>query len=819
MRQLLRPIPLVAGFVLGTLMTLAVRLRNGSTSIASSVLASAAAVEPLELVSPAPPRSARYIILASRLSALLACLLMALAAVYFQPSTGGKYLKEAAAFMVAGAVALWLALWLRHKTNTLGRGERAVRPYNNARARSPLHEGEGPGVRVFPINRLNRIALALGIVYLVVIAEISGNLLRSPLFAGVSHHAQFVLFAAGIIFVTWGLGAGRLRRERHEQQPATAVFQAAYPDTVAGRLPASGMASPPLRVRGGGRGVGFSYDFWLILPIILLAFALRFWQLGSAVHHFVDEIHFSSAVANFWRAPDYNAPLLAPFGSITAFPWLYPYLQSGAVGIFGRNLEGLRALSAALGTLTIPALYLLAKTLFGRKTALAAALLLATFPPHINFSRIGLNNVADPLFGTLALAFLGRGVKHGRRMDFAIAGAFLGLTQYFYEGGRFLFIFLPCLWLIWLILTRRFNRPQLPPQSLRTHHRASAVERHDGFSPPLRARGGGRGEGLSKGLSPHITHGLVTFLIAAFLVAAPVYYALAALQRPFAQRMDIVGVGGSYWIRAFSVGGAQTLDQHLLVPLLTYVFMPEQALYYGGDHPMILESFVPLFLLGAAYAIWRWRGSGMLLLLWVGLTSAGNSLMTYAAIYARYVVAFPALALLMALGVRSVVPLILPSRIYRRFGVALVVIIIVAVGVMQTGYYFGPHLERYNIQMRTRADEEDAIFRSLAFPLATRIHLVTWELLDESYVYGVLGYVSDRLSVTIVRPDQITPDYLLGLSRRIDHAFYVEQKDTTTPQTLAQYFTVQPPAYSPFNVPRDKQYVLYYITGLWNPSS
>ena len=674
--------------------------------------------------------------LLSRGLGLLACVFMVLSAVFFQPATGGAFLKEAAALMLLGMAALWGALWRYERS---GRGEPPVRP--NAPSQS------------FP--RLNGLRwLALGILYLAVLAEISGRLLDSPYLANVSHHVQFVLFVAGIVLVTWGIGGRSLDSDETASLPLSIVWR-------------------------GGRGV--RYDFWLIVLITLLAFAVRFWQLGDAVHHFVDEIHFSTAVAHFWLAPEDNVELLAPFGSITAFPWLYPYVQAGAVAILGRNLEGLRAVSAALGALTIPALYLLARTLFDRKTALIAALVLATFPPHVNFSRIGLNNVADPLFGTLGLAFLARGLKSGRRMDFAIAGTAAGLTQYFYEGGRFLFVFLFCLWLIGYLLVGR--------RDARSSHAQ-------------------RGE---------VRQGIVVFILTAFIVAAPVYYTLYALQRPFAPRMDIVGVGGSYWLRAVGSGGGQTFDQHILMPLLTFVFMPEQALYYAGDQPMVLSVFVPVFLLGAAYALWRWRGAGMPLALWVLLTAAGNSLMTYGAIYARYVVVFPALALLIALGVRQVAPLILPTRIYRRYGTAILALAAIAIAAVQTAYYFGPHLTDYNWRIRPHADEQDALFRSVGFPPGTRIHLITPVSHDTAYVYGVLGYLADHLSITIVHPDEVTDDYLYGLSRRIDHAFFVEPDDRRTPELLAQHFNLQPPQYSPFNVPRERQFTLYYAPRLWSP--
>ena len=411
-----------------------------------------------------------------------------------------------------------------------------------------------------------------------------------------------------------------------------------------------------------------------------------------------------------------------------------------------------------------------------------AALLLATFPPHVNFSRIGLNNVADPLFGTLALAFLARGLQSRRQMDFAIAGAALGLTQYFYEGGRFLFVFLVCFWLLGILLLRRIM---------------SAFSRAEEMRPlPVR--------------------GIFTCILVALLVAAPVYYTLFALRQPFAARMDTVGLGGSYWLRAVSSGGGQSPDQQLLTPFLTFVFMPEQALYYGGEQPMVLDVLVPVLLLGAAYAVWRWRGPGMLLALWVLLTCGGNMLLTYGAIYARYVVVFPALALLLALGVREVLLLILPEPRQDR-GLKppvrtnwIMAGIVLAMAVVQTVYYFGPHLQGYNRQIRPTADFEDALFRSADFPPGTRIHLITSQTLDQSYLYGVLGFVTDSGSLSVLTPQQVTPDYLAKLPHGVDQAFYVEPGDTTSPELLAQYFRLDPPQYSPYNLPRDKQFILYY---------
>jgi hypothetical protein len=300
--------------------------------------------------------------------------------------------------------------------------------------------------------------------------------------------------------------------------------------------------------------------------------------------------------------------------------------------------------------------------------------------------------------------------------------------------------------------------------------------------------------------------GIIVFLITAVLITAPIYYTQYAHRTPFASRMDIVGVGGSYWMRVVNLEGGQSIENHLLMPFLTFVHMPEQALYYAGEHPMILEIFVPLFLLGLTYALWRWRGAGMLLLLWVLLTWAGNSLMTYSAIYARYVVVMPALALLMALGLHTIVPLLVPARLTTRLMTAAVLV----VALVQTIFYFGPHLQYYNVQIRPRPDEEDVIFRSVPFPPGTMIHIIAYQPVAASYLFGVLGYLSDHLTLRLITPPEVTPEFLASLPRSVDHAFFVEPSDTTTPSLLAQHFMLQPPTQSPFNLPVQKQYILYY---------
>ncbi len=674
----------------------------------------------------------------ARTLTIIALLLFALSAYYFRYQPKPDDLEEAGLLMLAGGLTLWAALYFDARVPRLTDEETLPFP--------PVERQPGKG------EKSNWLLFCLGIFIIVLLTEINANTLN--ILPPVSAHLQFLMLVAAIVCVVLGLGGVGARRKARRKKPKKAVL--------------NHQSAPPVVLI-------------LLALITLLAFGLRAWQAGGLVHKFVDEVHFSTAVIGAYNGIDLK--LLAPFSTITAFPWIYPYWQTQTVHLLGRELEGLRAVSVILGTLGIPALYLLARTLFDRPTALLAALLLAVFPPHIHFSRIGLNNIADPLFGTLALAFLLRGLKNGRRLDFALGGAALGLTQYFYEGGRFLYPALICIGLAWLLLTRR----RIP---------ASKVQ----------------GAGLISGRTSHTE--LIIFFLTALLIALPVYITLVALDQPLDARFQTVGIGGSYWLKVNEFGQPQTLEQHLVLPFLVYVHLPELALYYGGEQAMLLPLVVPFFLFGAFALAPRLRSPIILILLWILLTSAGNMLLTEAGVYARYVVAFPALMLLVAAGIREALRLLWPPHFPADHVAELMTIIGLGLAVAQVAYYFGPHLERYNQQIRLVYDAEDAIFRSARFPPNTQVHIFTTETPGGAYLSGVAGYLSDGLTVFPIHPDDLTLTYLSSLPRGIDHAFYLEPGDASTLALVKTFYDVEGPFFSPYRVPADRQLALYYFKGI-----
>ncbi len=139
-----------------------------------------------------------------------------------------------------------------------------------------------------------------------------------------------------------------------------------------------------------------------------------------------------------------------------SFPSFYFAVQSLGIRLFGQTIEALRLGSAVGGALTVVAVYWLGRVMFNQLTGFVSAVLLAFSHYHIHMSRIGLNNIWDGLFGTLAILFLWDGWRSGRRLSFVLCGLALGLGQYFYVSIRVL----PLIFLLWAGVAFLFHRQQ-----------------------------------------------------------------------------------------------------------------------------------------------------------------------------------------------------------------------------------------------------------------------------------------------------------------------------------------------------------------------
>jgi 4-amino-4-deoxy-L-arabinose transferase-like glycosyltransferase len=612
----------------------------------------------------------------------------------------------------------------------------------------PLSSADAIPVTMTSLVGGDYIKIAIGLTSLVLLTL--RNLSLPPDWVpDLSHHVQFVLLGVGMLLPVWGLSGMRWMQVR------------------------AALRSP------------FRPENRAILLITLLAFALQLWMLEDAVHVFVDEFHNMNAVLGLWTRTDIQ--ILTPYGYMTSFPWVFPYLQSGAIALFGKTYFGIRFVSVIFGTLAIPALYRLAKELFDRRTALIAALLLASFPPHIHLSRLGMINVADPLIGTLLLVFLARGLQTRSRIDYVLAGACLGMTQYFYEGGKLLF---PALALLWLAVIALFRREQF---SLR---------------------------------------GVGYLLLTAVIVALPMYSAWASWGFSFSPRMDEMGSTGLDWGAILSlINGAAALQtylsKNLIPPLLHLVHLPDTSgFYYGGDTALILGYLQPLFFLGIFHALWRWRIAGVMPLLWIALTVFGNSLLlpVMTAWPPRFQVVFPAIAVLIAVGLRYSLPMFTPlwsanaspERVNtrRRFKphVWLAGIGVIALAMLQPLYYFRDHLPVYNVQVRPYYDHIDAYDRARLLPPDTAMVFLTDDIVFVDHIHTLAAFWDFHPAMNVIDSVAFTPDYLAALPPE-GQAFFIDPHNALAPGLLRATFgdRMEGPQFSPYNVPLSRQYALYYL--------
>jgi hypothetical protein len=143
--------------------------------------------------------------------------------------------------------------------------------------------------------------------------------------------------------------------------------------------------------------------------------------------------------------------LFAPGWSLD--PLLSSLPEAIAIRWLGNTLLAVRIAPAIFGALSVIILYFLARSLFDRLTAVLAAVCLLTLPPHLHFSRLGVNNILASFWAVFVFWLLSRAVQKGRTLDFLLTGLAVGLSLYSYLGNRLL----PLL-VIGLLLVSIFTR-------------------------------------------------------------------------------------------------------------------------------------------------------------------------------------------------------------------------------------------------------------------------------------------------------------------------------------------------------------------------
>lgn len=301
----------------------------------------------------------------------------------------------------------------------------------------------------------------------------------------------------------------------------------------------------------------------LVGLLVLAALVLRLWRIGDIP--FVisgDEASFGfesmRVVKGVIRNPLTLGHLSQP--TMSFFP------ASLTIRLWGLNIAALRIPWAIVGAATIVVVYLMVRRLWGPRLALVTSALLAVYHFHIHYSRVNLNNIADPLLASLMVLLFYRALDTNRPQDWGLMGAASGFALYFYTGARFI-----------PILAVTIALRELLPKGKRSPRRL-----------------------------------WLGYLVAAgafLIVAAPMLQLAIRDPYTFNSRPNYFGIIQSGYLAQQSqvaAGGAlEVLADQFQRAVLAFNFYADQWCHYGLHIPLLDAFFGALFLLGLGYATIR----------------------------------------------------------------------------------------------------------------------------------------------------------------------------------------------------------------------
>jgi hypothetical protein len=398
-------------------------------------------------------------------------------------------------------------------------------------------------------------------------------------------------------------------------------------------------------------------EMLVLAGVTLVGALLRMWHLGGIPYALSgDEGSIGMDIGRTLAGEITNPFTLAWSG----LPTLSFMLQAIPAWLLGLNPWTLRLVNAIFGVLAIPALYVLARLLFDRMTALAAAVLLAGYVFHLHYSRAAINVIFDTFFYPASLALLVYGLRRASGPGpFVLAGLCAGLTQYMNVGGRLLPIvivaFLAYLWL--------FNRSWL------------------------------------RGQQDNLLLLLVTFLV----ITGPMIVLAINYPHEYNTRINQIGIIQNGWLEQEQTmrgsGALPILFEQFYHALLGFGVYPDRTESYGGG-PLANPLMAVLLFLGLGLSIYRWRqpASALLLLWFFGGVLGGGMLTMYPPTSNRLVVLTPVVALLAALALVEVVRLLvraLGRPLLRRRALALACVLALPVAGLDVYHYFYNYLPRH----------------------------------------------------------------------------------------------------------------------------
>ena len=168
------------------------------------------------------------------------------------------------------------------------------------------------------------------------------------------------------------------------------------------------------KVYGSSGTDSWLHELWLLFIVLTVPF-LQY--LGKLPLIDPDEGRYAEIPREMLERGDLITPTLNYVNYFEKPPLLY-WINAASMKIFGLNEFAARLPSALCGIFTVLATYLIARCLYGRRTALLSAAILATSAGFVLQSRIILTDMMLTFWLTAALGtFLVAGPRHERQRD------------------------------------------------------------------------------------------------------------------------------------------------------------------------------------------------------------------------------------------------------------------------------------------------------------------------------------------------------------------------------------------------------------------
>ncbi len=187
--------------------------------------------------------------------------------------------------------------------------------------------------------------------------------------------------------------------------------------------------------------IGSRTDVVLSVAVFLASLTLYSWHwltVQPAINHDASRLGLYAV-----DLLEESAFPLYVYHQYSAYPFII-YVQSLVFALFGYSDVGVQGITVVGAALTSPAIYWASRWLFegrgvvfARRAGLIAALGLALSATFASLSHSGIETVLLPVFEAAVIAFVWRGFRRGRKLDFVLAGLLVGVSQYVYIVARF----------------------------------------------------------------------------------------------------------------------------------------------------------------------------------------------------------------------------------------------------------------------------------------------------------------------------------------------------------------------------------------------